>query len=225
MSKKRFILCASFFAFSFLFCAYGQQDDPRSKKIIDDMTAKFKTYPTVSMNFSVIVTQLQNKSETKLEGKLWIKSNKFKLEIPEYVYYFDGSKLYQYMPDVNEVNIMKPDPAEDNEEFQLFNPQTYFNLSSKSFKSNLVRESIHDRRNVYEIDLYPIQLKTARYSRIRIMVEKSTLQLVYLKAFLNDGTHYELSFKPYQTLPAMRDSFFTFNKSEHPNVEVIDLSF
>ena len=224
MSKKRFIFYASFFSFLFLFCAYGQQDDPRSQKIIDEMAAKFKTYPSVSLSFSATITQLQDKSETELEGKIWVKDLKYKLEIPESVIYFDGSKIYQYLPEVNEVNIMKPDSNEDDEEFQLLNPQTWFNLTSKSFKSNLVKESVHDKRNVTEIDLYPIQLKTTRFIRIRVMVEKTTLQLVYVKVFMKDGTHYELSFKPYQTLQ-LRDSFFTFNTLEHPKVEVIDLSF
>ena len=226
MSKKIFFLLSSLFTFLFLLCADGQQNDPRSQKIIDDMTAKFKTYPSVSLSFSAIITQLQDKSEAKWDGKIWLKSNKYKLETPEYgIYYFDGSKIYQYLPEVNEVNITKPDPTENDEVFQLLNPQTYFNLSSKSFKSNLVGESTQNNRRIYEIDMYPIQLKTTQFSRIRIMVEKSTMHLAYLKVFMKDGTHYELSFKPYQIEFALSDSFFTFNKSEHPNVEVIDLTF
>ena len=243
MAKKIFILHSTLFSLLFLFGAYGQQNDPRSQKIIDDMTAKMKTYQSVSLNFSLTITQLQDQSKTEQEGKLLLapqnlpqagkfssgsdKMNyRYKLEIPDYVIYFDGSKIYQYMPEFNEVNIFKPDIDENDEDFQLLNPQTYFNLSSKSFKSNLVNESTLNNRHVYEIDLYPIQLKTTNYSRIRMMVEKTTLQLVYLKAFMKDGTHYTLSFKPYGILQtALRESFFTFNKSEHPNVEVIDLSF
>ena len=221
MSKKIFVLYISLFAF--LLCANGQ-DDAHSQKIIDDMTAKFKSYPTVSLSFSATITQLQDKPETKQDWKIWLKGNKFKLEIPDCVIYFDGSKIYQYMPEVKEVTVNKPD--EDDEDFQLLNPQTYFNFSSKSFKSKLVKESIQNNRKVYEIDLYPIQLKTTKYSRIRLMVEKSTLQLVHLTAFLKDGAQYALSFKPYEILQtALRDSFFTFNTLENPNVEVIDLSF
>jgi outer membrane lipoprotein-sorting protein len=225
MSQKLFILHASFFTLLFLFTAYGQ-DDVRSQKIIDDMAAKFKSYRSVSLNFSVIITQLQDKSEMEQEGKIWVKGNKYKLEAPDYTLYFDGSKIYQYLPEAGEVNITKPDPDENDEDFRLLNPQTYFHLSSKSFKSKMVKESIQDNRKVYEIDLYPIQLKTTKYSRIRMMVEKSTLHLVHLKVFLKDGSHYALSFKPYDVLQtALRDSFFTFNTIEHPDVEVIDLTF
>ena len=224
MSKK---IISSVFTLLFVFCVYGQQDDARSKKIIDDMTAKFKTYPSLFLNFSATVSLLQGKTETEQEGKIWLKNNMmYKFELPNLVIYFDGSKIYHFMPEFNEVNIMPPDPDENDEDFQMFNPQSYFNLSSKNFKSNLVRESVQNKRNVYEIDLYPIQLKTTKFSRIRIMVEKSTLQLVYLKAFMIDGIQYELSFKPYDIQKnAYRDAFFKFNFLEHPNVEVIDLTF
>ena len=226
MSKKRFSLLSSLFSLLFLFCAYGQIDDSRSQKIIDDMTAKFRTYPSVSLTFSATITQLQDNSETEQEGKIWVKNNKYKLEIPDFIIYFDGTKIYQFLPEVNEVNISKPDPDVNDEDFQMLNPQTYFNLSSKSFKSTLVKESTLNNRRVYEIDLYPIQIKTTRYSRIRIMVEKTTHQLVYIHAFMKDGTHYALTFKPYEILqPALRDAFLTFNRLEYPNVEVIDLTF
>ena len=225
MNKKIFTLHFLLFSLFCTFCAYGQ-NDALSQKIIDDMAAKFKTYPSVSISFSAMVTQLQDNSETAQEGKLWVKGNKYKLEIPDFVIYFDGSKIYQYFPEAKEVNISQPDPDENDEDFQLMNPQTWFNLSSKSFKSKLVRESTQDSRKVYEIDLYPIEVKTSKYSRIHIMVEKSALQLVHLKASLKDGTQYAVSLKPYDILQtALRDSFFTFNHLEHPNVEVIDLTF
>jgi outer membrane lipoprotein-sorting protein len=217
-------IITSLFTLLFLFNAYGQ-DDPHSQKIIDDMTARFKTYPSVSISFSATI-QFQDQSETEQEGKLWVKNNKYKLELPEFVIFFDGAKIYQYLPEAKEVNVTKPDPNEDDEDFQLLNPQTYFNLSSKSFKSKLGKESTMSNRKVSEIDLYPIQFTNSKYLRIRVMVEKTTLQLVYLKVFMKDGTHYTLSFKPYDVLPtALPDSFFTFNKLKNPDVEVIDLTF
>jgi len=217
-------IITTLFSLLFLICSYGQVDDPRSKKIIDDMAAKFKTYPSVAIDFSATVTQ-KNQTNIEQEGKLWLKGNLYKLEIPDQIISFDGKKIYQHLLDVKEVNIMPPDPDEDDEIFQLMNPQTYFNISSKSFKSNLVKENTQYNRRVYEIDLYPVNLKTTQFSRIRIMVEKTTLQMVYLKAFMLDETQYTLTFKPYEILqPSLRDSFFSFNRLLHPNVEVIDLT-
>ena len=190
------------------------------------MTAKFKTFQSVSLEFQLTVTNLQDDSETEQEGKIWVKGDKYKLEIPEFVIYFDGTKIYQFMPTVNEVNIVKPDPDDDDEDFQLLNPQTYLNLSSQNFRSQFLRETTFSGRGVFEIDLYPVQFSASRFSRIRVMIEKSTMQLVYMRAFMKNGIHYTMSFKPYTVIqPALRDSFFVFNRAEHPNVEVIDLTF
>jgi len=225
MSKIFFTSHFSLLISFFLLCAHGQED-ARSQKIIDEMVAKFKTYPSVSISFSATVTQWQDKPEQEQEGKLWLKGNKYKLELPDFVIYFDGSKIYHHHLKAKEVNIAKPNPDENNEDFQLMNPQSWFNLTSKNFKSTLIKESIQNGRRVSEIDLYPIQVKTTQYSRIRVMVEKSTLQIVYLHVFMNNGSQFAISLKPYDIQQtALRDTFFTFNRLEHPGVEVIDLTF
>lgn len=208
------------------YCAscFGQ-NDAKSAKILDDMTNKFKSYPGLLVDFSATVTQLQDKSESTANGKIWIKGNKSKLELPDQQFFFDGNKIYHYLPDVKEVNIDQPDPEGKDEDLQLFNPQTFFNLSSKNFKSNLAKESTINGRQVYEIDLYPIQIKSSKYSRIRVCVEKNTLQIVFMKVFSKDGTQYAMSFGKYNIQQSLADSMFTFDISKYPGVEVIDLTF
>ncbi len=213
--------------FAVLFCskvAYGQ-NDPQAEKILADVASKFKMYQSVAIDFKVIVSDLQDKSESEHQGKLWVKGNKYKLEIPEQEIYFDGTRIYQYMPEVKEVNVTVPDPNEEDGDLQLMNPQSILNISSKSFKSNLVKETTQDNRKVYEIDLYPVQLKTSQYSRIRLCVEKNTAQIVSLKAFLKNGTRYALSFSKYNVSQVLPDNLFIFDRAAHPEVEVIDLTF
>ncbi|MDR1866013.1 MAG: outer membrane lipoprotein carrier protein LolA [Bacteroidales bacterium] len=215
------------FIFLLLFPAflYGQEDT-RAQKIIDDMVARIGACPSVQLTFSATVTRLQDKSESMHDGKLWLKNNRYKLELlPDNILLFNGEKLYQFLPEVNEVNVTQPDMNEDDEDFQLFNPRTFFRLSSKNFKSHLVRESTQNNRKVYEMDLYPLQVKTTKYSRVRVCVEKETLQIVRLTAFMKDGTQYALTFQPYTVLKALPDSFFEFSVAEHPGVEIIDLTF
>ena len=202
------------------------QDDPRAQKIIDDMSAKFKSYAGASVDFSYTIIQKQNDSKTeRQDGKIWVKNNKYKLSIADFVIYFDGSKIYQYLPSVNEVNISKPEADDNSGDFQLFNPQSYFNISAKSFRIPYVKEGTENNRSVYEIDLYPLQIRGTKYLRIRIKVDRTSLQLASMQVFMKDGTDYILNFKPYNILTALDDSFFRFNKNEHPNVEVIDLTF
>ncbi|MDR1667717.1 MAG: outer membrane lipoprotein carrier protein LolA [Bacteroidales bacterium] len=217
MLYRFFILLIPFFPL------YGQTDT-RSPKILDDMIARLKGYPSVQLNFSATVIRMQENSETSENGKIWLKNNKYKLELlPDHVLYFNGVKLYQYMPEVQEVNVTQPDM--NDETFHVFNPASFFRLTSGDFKSHLVKESSQYNRKVYEIDLYPVQLKTTRYSRIRLFVERESLQLVYLKAYMKDGIQYALTFEPYRVLKSLPDTFFEFPVNLHPEVEIIDFTF
>ncbi|MDR0386219.1 MAG: outer membrane lipoprotein carrier protein LolA [Prevotellaceae bacterium] len=210
--------------FWFLLCAYGQEDS-RSQKILHDLSEKFKTYPGVEIKFSVAAKQFYSDSESTYTGSIWLKGNMYKFVTEDYIIYFDGSKIYQYMPEVNEVNVALPETGTENEDFQLMNPQTFFTFSSKNFKSNLVKESTQNGRKVYEIDLYPVQIKDSQYSRVKLYIENSSLQIAGLNAFMKDGTQYRLSFEKYKVLQTLSDSFFKFNAKEYPGVEIIDLTF
>jgi outer membrane lipoprotein-sorting protein len=190
------------------------------------MITKLKAYPSVQLNFSAKVIRMQEHSETSENGKIWLKNNKYKLELlPEHILYFNGVKLYQYMPEVQEVNVTQPDMDGENETFRIFNPASFFRLTSDNFKSHLVKESDQYNRKVYEIDLYPVRLKTTGYSRIRLFVERESLQLVYLKAYMKDGVQYVLTFEPYHVLKSLPDTFFEFPVHLHPEAEIIDLTF
>jgi len=227
MLKKLFIFhCSLFFALSTLSSyGQGQQSSARAQEIVNSMTARIKTFPSVSLNFTLNIIQLQEDTETEQEGRMWLQNNMFKLETPDYVVFFDGTNFFQYMPEFREAYKMPHDPASNNEDFQLLNPMTYFNISPNNFRTFLLRESTQNSRSVYEIDLIPVDVFGTSYSRIHLMVERSTMQLAYLKVFMKDGMHIALTFKPYSIISALSNSFFTFNPAEHPNVELIDLSF
>jgi outer membrane lipoprotein-sorting protein len=197
----------------------------RSQKILDDMAIRIKTYAGVQLSFSATVTQLQDKSESTHAGKIWLKDDKYKMELSDQTLYFNGVKLYQYLPEVKEVNVTQSDMSEDDDDLQLFNPKALFRLSSKNFRSNFVREGMENHRKIFEIDLYPVQVKTTRYSRIRLCIEQETLQMAHLKAFMKDGTQYAIDFAPYVMERDLPDSFFEFPASAHPDVEINDLTF
>ena len=71
------------------------------------------------------------------------------------------------------------------------------------------------------IDLYPKDLNKG-FSRIRLFIEKEKLELYSIRYFGKDGIHYLLLLTGYKT-NELPDSWFQFDISKHPNVEVIDL--
>lgn len=204
------------------------QSDQKSEKILAELSARFKAYNSLTIKFNTTITNLQSNTNSTSKATLHLKQEKYKLILPDMEIMFDGKKLYNYLSDVDEVTISIPEDAEGGElsDFQLLNPKTFYNLSSTHFKSNFVKEEPYNNRQGVTIDLYPKNIKSSHYSRIRLHIEKNTLQLIHLKAFMKSGIHYDLDFEKYVIPnPTLSDTIFTFNKKEHPTTEIIDLTF
>lgn len=201
------------------------QNDPQAKAILDQVSARNKAYKTVSSDFTITTTSSRNGSSSSRKGSLIMKGEKYLIRLPESEIYFDGKDVYNYLPESNEVNITKPKEASSNgNDFFVTNPQDIFKIYQKNFKYKFIRENVVKGKNIYEIDLYPVDLKK-NYSRIRMQVDKNTSQIVSLKAFFKDGTQHTVSLDKFETNQTLPDSLFVFDQAKHPGVEVIDLRF
>ena len=137
---------------------------------------------------------------------------------------FDGKSIYTYLKEAKEINITKPEPSKTNNgEFFFSNPRDLFKVRN-DFKPTLVKETNIGATLCYEIDLYPINLKT-NYSRIRMHIDKTTFQIVDTKIFMKDGTQHLIEFKNFQPNIDMADSEFLFDQKKYPGTEVNDMRF
>lgn len=219
--KKILVIIFSIIYVSGLFA----QEDQQSKDILNRVSAKTKSSKSISTNFTITGSNNSNQEKTTQKGSLLMKGDKYSIKLPDSEVYFDGKDVYNYLQASNEVNISKPKTAsKKGDDFNISNPKEIFKIYDKDFKSKFIKESNVAGKSVFEIDLYPIDLQK-KYSRIRLQIDKVTYQLVSVKAFLKDGQQYTVSFDSFVVNKDLADSLFTFDKSKHPNVEVIDLRF
>ena len=204
------------FIFSLISAA---QDQETAKKILDDFSTRFNSFSSIRANFTFTDINLREQTSDSYEGKVTFKGKKFRLNVLESETWFDGKTLWNYLSDVNEVNVSEPDPEDDiiiNNPFQLFTSyETRFNYSFRG-------EINDDGKTIYEIDLLPMDLNL-EYSRIRIRILKNNLDLLSAKYDKKDGNHYLIEISDIETNLNLTDSYFTFKISDHPGVEVIDL--
>ena len=195
------------------------QDQETAKKILDDFSTRFNSFNSIRANFTFTDINLREQTSDSYEGKVTFKGKKFRLNVLESETWFDGKTLWNYLSDVNEVNVSEPDPEDDiiiNNPLQLFTSyETRFNYSFRG-------EINDDGKTIYEIDLLPMDLNL-EYSRIRIRILKNNLDLLSAKYDKKDGNHYLIEISDIETNLNLTDSYFTFKISDHPGVEVIDL--
>ena len=203
------------FLFTLLACSVFAQNTPKAKEILDKAAAKFKAYPAAEINFTLTMENPDEGINETHQGKAWMKGNLYKLNLMDVENYYDGKNIYTYMPEVEEVNIKNP----NEEEEELLNPTTLFDIHNQGFEQKLVNIS----GNIAYIELFPTNTDR-NFTKIGIWVNPATSSIQKVTSFGKDGNNVTIMLKNIKQLsPAPADTFFKFETTKHPNVEVIDL--
>ena len=150
----------------------------------------------------------------------------YKLDFMDTETFCNGETKWIYLKDSEEVNIANveiPDEEESEVEIEILNnPQKIFSIYEDDFKYMYIEDKMMDGINVNVVDLIPESLEK-NYSRIRLFINKSEDKLYSIKYFSKDGNNYIFKLNSFEINETYEDSFFVFDVSKHPEVEVIDL--
>lgn len=197
------------------------QQDPEAKEILDRVAEKTKSYSTIQAEFELIIDNRRDDNVSKTGGKLFIKGDKYYMESLGSKVFFDGTTLWTFQEDINEVVISEPDP--DDDDF-VENPSKIFEFYNRDFKYRFVGELEHEEGWMYSIDLFPKNLDQP-YSRFKVLIKKETEELYFITAIGKDGIDYSASLFNTKYNEVLDDVLFTFNPDDHKNIEVVDMRF
>ncbi len=196
-----------FLFLSSTFLLNAQDQDPKAKAILDEVSKTTKAYKTISADYSFSIFNKDKKQLEKWLGKVQIKGSKFKLDIPGNSIICDGVTLWNYNKDAKEVTIKTFD-AENDEQ----NPAKIFTLYESGFKYKYDKEEKVGMIMCQVIDLFPVvKPEKKKFHTLKIYVDKAKKQVVQMKRLMKDGgvELYEIkSLKP--NLP-LADNVFVFD--------------
>ena len=171
------------------------QNDPEAVKILDKFSANALGAPSVSIKFELVTTNQTDNTNDTLAGSVILSKDKYKLDLPDNIIWFNGETSWSYLPAEKEVTITKADKKDNS--FQS-RPSLIFSMYKKGYKSRLIEE----RADSYIIDLYPEDIKT-EILRVRLTIGKTLLNLNSLEYKKRDGIiitvhvkEYDLKVKP-----------------------------
>lgn len=194
--------------------------DPKAKTILDKVSAKNKAYKTIKGDFIIILENKRDNIKDTQKGFFWLKGNKYKIDLPASTIFFDGKTQWTYLKEDNEVNITNPDTNDEN----TLNPAKIFSIYEKDFKIRFIREKFEKTRAIYEIDLYPKDLKKD-FSMINLKIDKDKMQIFSMKRVGKDGTDFYIQLNNIIPNEDIADNFFVFDKTKYPKVEVNDMRY
>ena len=187
-----------------------------AKKMLDEVTTKFKNYKTVEAAFTLTIENSAGKNLGIKKGTLSMKGLKYKIKLTGQEMYSDASNIWTYDQAANEVTVNKYDPTSNS-----ITPQKLFtNFYDKDFsfkKNGIVKIG---SKSMIELELTPND-KTKSFSKVLIYIDNGTINTT--KVFEKNGNRYTYSIGNMKTNTPITDASFVFDAKSHPNVEVIDL--
>ncbi len=194
------------------------KNDADAKKILDGVSAKFKSYKTVTAKFNLKIENASGKIEGSKTGTVNMKGNKYRISVTGQEIFFDGSNIWTYDKSSNEVEITKFDPSAN-----AITPQKLFtNFYDKDFLYKLNGESKSGGKTLQEIELTPMD-KSKPFFKVLLSVDKVSQTIVSTKVFEKNGNRYTYTVSSMKPNSPISDDVFVFDAKNYPKVEVIDL--
>lgn len=203
------------------------QKDAEAKKILNAVSAKYKSYDIVKADFSFTLDDPQANVKDTQTGTLIARSkaNKFKVIInspgdkttsaEEII--SDGKSQWTYQKKDKEVQLSDVDHGEDN-----INPAQLFTIYEKGYKYLYNGDEKIDGRLCQIIDLTPNDEKK-QFFKVRLSIDKVKKQIYSALIFDKNGSRYTYTIRSFTPNVKLPDNIFTYNKADHPGVEVVDL--
>lgn len=212
------------FSVAFSLTVHAQSDknptknDPEAKKILDAVSARFKTYPSPEASFVYQVENAQGKVLSTKKGTVVMKGNKYKVMMNGLEIYSDGKTSWNYDKSSNEVTVNAVNGSGSS-----MTPQKLFtNFYDKDFfyKDNGGKKE--GAKTLEEIELTPID-KTRPFYKVYVYVDKGANTITKARFLEKTGGRYSYNISSIKPNSRVSDADFNFDKAKHPGVEVVDL--
>lgn len=189
-----------------------------ARTILDKASETYNAAGALIANFTLDMKDVKSGSVNSYDGKAYMKGDKFKIEIPDAITWFDGTTQWTYVKDSEEVNISSP----TGEELQAISPSALFNIYKKGFNLSYKGEKKFAEKTLLEVELTP-QKKGGDFTKIIVQIDKASNIFHKITLIDKSGLENLLTIKSYQTDKNLSESLFKFEKKDFPNAEIIDL--
>jgi outer membrane lipoprotein carrier protein len=194
------------------------KNDPDAKKLLDQVSAKVKSYKNIQAEFTLEIQNAAGKTEGKKNGTLYLKGTQYHVSITGQEIFCDGKSSWSYDKSSNEVTISKVDPG-----VKTISPEKFFtDFYDKDFLYKLNGEVKQGKKTLEELELTPVD-KTKAFYKVYLYIDKATHMLYSLKSLEKNGAKDILTISHLIGNSPISDDLFVFNKAKYPGVEEVDL--
>jgi outer membrane lipoprotein-sorting protein len=194
------------------------KNDGDAKKILDAVSAKFRTFKSATAKFNLKIENSSGKILGSKSGIVNMKGQKYRVSITGQEIFSDGNTTWTYDKSANEVQINKVDRSANT-----ITPQKMFtNFYDKDFLYKTNPDIKIGGKTMQEIELTPID-KSKTFFKVLVAVDRTTQTIKQTKIFEKNGNRYTYGITSLLTNRNLQENLFVFDAKKYPKVEIIDL--
>lgn len=196
----------------------AQTSDKKSQDILHGVSTKYRSLASVKADFSLSSQNPKNNTKSTESGTLYIKGEKYRLQIAGQDVISDGKSRWTYVKDANEVQI----DNQRNDE-NAITPTSIFTMYEKGWISKFIGESKQGATVVQQLELAPADPKKKAIFKVKLTINKTEKSIMSAVMYDKNGLIQTITVTKYVPNGVKDDSLFLFTATSFPGAEVIDL--
>jgi outer membrane lipoprotein-sorting protein len=205
MKKLLSILLLSLLGFQ----SYSQ--DKKAKALLDEVTAKIKSYNNIVIDFKYSLTNAKENINQDSKGNVTLQGNKYVLNFMGVTKIYDGKKTYTIVPEDEEVTISSTDDS-DSKSITPSKMLTFYNSGYK-YSMDIIQDV--KGRKIQYVKLTPTNTKDQR-KEVLLGIDVQTKHIYNLIEIGKNGTKTTLTVNSFKTNQALPKNQFTFVATKYP---------
>lgn len=200
-------------AFTILLNSFSfQAQDKKAKDLLDQVTAKVKSYNNIAIDFKYSLQNSKENINQDSKGNVTLKGNMYVLNFMGVTKMFDGKKTYTIVPEDEEITVSKLNENDDN----AITPSKMLTFFNSGYKYTMdIMQNVRGRKIQY-IKLIPTNAKDQR-KEILLGIDIQTKHIYNLIEIGKKGTKTTLTVNSFKTNQPLSKNQFTFAASKYPN--------
>ncbi len=188
------------------------QNSQKAKDLLDQVSAKVKSYQNISIDFKYSLTNPKENLNQESKGNVIMQGNKYVLNFMGVTKIYDGKKIYNIVPEDEEISISKFDENDDD----AVTPSKMLTFFNHGFKYSWdIPQNIRGRKIQY-IKLIPTNPKDER-KEIFLGIDVLTKHIYNLMEIGKNGSKTTITVNSFKTNQPLSKNQFTFAESKYPN--------
>ena len=206
MKTKNIITCLCL-----LFITQALTAQNNAEALVQILVEQLRTHKNLEMQFNYQISPDGKNFGESQKGVAWLQGEAYKIEMAEQQTISDGTTIWSYLIEEEEVMVSNAAEGEDNTPLKLLTSL------DQNYAATLTKI---DDKGVATIELANPK---GQYKRVTLKTNTKTTEIKSFDIYLEDGSKVIFTVEEMKFDQNLADKFFTFDEKTHPNVDVIDM--